>query len=135
MVEASPGARPRPLSPHLQVWRWHITLAASISNRATGVGLYAGWLVLAGWGLALALGADAYGAYCGVLTSIPGLILLFLITLSLFFHMAAGVRHLFWDAGKGFKLRRADTSAWFAYGFAIVASVLVWVLAARLGGL
>jgi succinate dehydrogenase / fumarate reductase cytochrome b subunit len=134
MAEASPGARPRPLSPHLQVWRWHITLAASITTRATGVGLYAGWLVFAGWVVALVSGPEIYGAYVGLLTSLPGQIVLFLVTLSLFFHMASGVRHLFWDGGKGFTPRVAEGTAWFAYGFALVGAIVVWVLAAMVGG-
>lgn len=129
MAEASPGVRERPLSPHLQVWRWHVTMAASIFNRATGVALYAGWLIFAGWALALVSGPDAYGAYSSVLTSIPGQIVLFGVALSLFYHLAAGVRHLFWDAGKGFTPRRADVSAIAAFVFAVVAAVLVFVFA------
>jgi succinate dehydrogenase / fumarate reductase cytochrome b subunit len=128
MADASPRARARPLSPHLLHWRWHVTMAASILNRATGVGLYIGWLVLAGWALALASGADAYGAYAGLLTSIPGQIVLFAIALSLFFHLAAGVRHLFWDFGKGFTPKTADVTALIALAFAVVATVVLFVV-------
>ena len=56
MAEATPGARPRPLSPHVMHWRWHITMAASILTRVTGVGCYIGLLLVAGWALALASG-------------------------------------------------------------------------------
>jgi succinate dehydrogenase / fumarate reductase cytochrome b subunit len=129
MVEASPRLRPRPLSPHLMQWRWHVTMAASIFNRATGVALYAGWLILGGWALALASGPDAYAGYCGLLISLPGKIVLFGVTLSLFFHMAAGVRHLFWDFGKGFTPRLADATAIVAFIFAFVAAVAVFVVA------
>jgi succinate dehydrogenase / fumarate reductase cytochrome b subunit len=129
MVEASPAGRPRPLSPHLLQWRWHVTMAASILNRATGVALYAGWIVLAGLALALASGPDAYRAYGALLASIPGRIVLFGIAFSLFFHLAAGVRHLFWDFGKGFKPRLADTSAIAAMVFAAIASVAIVVIA------
>jgi succinate dehydrogenase / fumarate reductase cytochrome b subunit len=128
MADASPGERPRPLSPHVLHWRWHVTMAASILNRATGVALYAGWLILAGWALALASGPDAYGAYAGVLASLPGQVVLFGVALALFFHLAAGVRHLFWDFGKGFAPRRADTTAIFAFAFAVVAAIALFAV-------
>ena len=133
MAESSPGVRPRPLSPHLQVWRWHVTMAASILHRATGVALYAGALILAGWALALASGPADYGDYMGALGSIPGRIVLFGVTVSAFFHMANGVRHLVWDAGKGFEPRTADLTAWIALAFGLVAATAVWAIAA-LGG-
>jgi succinate dehydrogenase / fumarate reductase cytochrome b subunit len=129
MAEASPGVRERPLSPHTQVWRWHVTMAASILNRAAGVALYAGWLIFGGWALALASGPDAYGAYASVLVSIPGQIVLFGVALALFYHLAAGVRHLFFDAGKGFAPRKADASAIAAFVFAVVAAVALFVVA------
>lgn len=133
MIEASPGGRARPLSPHLQVWRWHVTLAASILHRLTGLGLYAGLLVLAGWALALASGPGAYGAYMGLLGSILGRVVLFGLTVCLFFHLANGLRHLAWDAGKGFEPRTADATAWAALAFGVVAAVAVWIVAAMPG--
>jgi succinate dehydrogenase / fumarate reductase cytochrome b subunit len=57
MVETVGKARP--LSPHVQIWRWHVTMAASILHRVTGMLLYLGLLVLAGWALALADGLEA----------------------------------------------------------------------------
>ncbi|MGI8839996.1 MAG: succinate dehydrogenase, cytochrome b556 subunit [Caulobacteraceae bacterium] len=134
MAEASPAARPRPLSPHLQVWRWHVTMAASILHRATGLALYAGALILAGWALALASGAASYDAYMDLLGSLPGRIVLFGVTVSVFFHMANGVRHLFWDAGAGFEPRTADLTAWIALVFGLVAAGFVWALPFILGG-
>ena len=95
-------AHARPLSPHLQVWRFHVTMFASIATRFTGVALYGGLLVVAGWALALALGPDAYATYSGLLGSPPGLIVLFAITVSIFYHLAAGLRHLAFDSGRGF---------------------------------
>lgn len=133
MIEASPGERARPQSPHLQVWRWHITLAASILHRLTGIGLYVGLLVLAGWALALASGPEAYGAYMGLLGSILGRVVLFGMTVCLFFHLANGLRHLAWDAGKGFAPRTADATAWAALAFGVVAAAAVWIVAAMTG--
>lgn len=132
---AGPVLRERPLSPHLQVWRWHVTMACSILTRATGVALYVGALVLAGWAVALASGPDAYAAYMGLLGSIPGKVVLFGLTVSLFYHLAAGVRHLVWDFGHGFAPKTADMTGMMSIAFGIAAAVAVWVLAAMMGAL
>ncbi len=108
-------------------------MAASIANRATGVALYAGWLVLAAWALALASGRQAYDAWSAVLASIPGQVVLFAVAFSLFFHLAAGVRHLFWDFGRGFMPSKADASAIGALAFALLATVALF-LAVHLHG-
>lgn len=134
MAETSPGGRARPLSPHTGIWRWHVTMAASILNRAAGTGLYLGLLILAGWALALASGQEAYEAYAAIWGSIPGMILLFAITAALFFHIAMGVQHLIWDFGKGFALKSANATAWAALGFAAVAAVAVWAVILTSGG-
>lgn len=133
MAEASPSARTRPLSPFL-IWRWHVTMAASILHRATGVALYGGALILVGWALALASGPGGYVGYMSLLASIPGRIVLFGVTVSVFFHMANGIRHLFWDAGKGFTLRTADRTAWIALTLGLVAAIAVWAMPLMFGG-
>ena len=126
MVEAPPP-RARPLSPHLSVWRWHATMAASILHRLTGVALYGAALILAGWLVALASGPDAYGAFMGLLGSLAGKVVLFGVTVSLFFHLFNGVRHLGWDMGKGLAPATASATAWVAMGLAILAAAGVWI--------
>jgi len=135
MADAPPVLRARPLSPHILQWRWHVTMATSILHRFTGAGLYLGLLILAGWALALASGPDAYEGYAAVLGSIPGKIVLFGVTVSLFFHIASGLRYLAWDFGKGLSPHTANITAWIALAFAAVAAVGVWVLAALTGAL
>ena len=130
-----PGGRPRPLSPHVQVWRWHITMLSSILHRATGVALYAGALILAGWCVSLASGAECYGAYKAVLGSLPGKVVLFGLTFSAFYHLANGVRHLAWDLGLGFTPRTADTTGAATLAFGAAAAIAVWVIAAMTGAL
>jgi succinate dehydrogenase / fumarate reductase cytochrome b subunit len=122
----SGGVRAKPLSPHLQIWRWHITMAASIATRASGVALYVGVLIVAGLATALAAGPDAYGVYTGLLGSPLGMVVLFGLTVSIFYHLAAGLRHLAFDSGKGFLPATANATAWASFAFAAVASVLVW---------
>ncbi len=122
------SARAAPMSPHLQVWRWHVTMFASIATRATGIALYGGLLIIAGWALALALGPDAYGTYAGLLGTPLGLLVLFGITVSTFYHLAAGVRHLAFDSGKGFLPSTANMTAWLCIAFAVVASLAVFAV-------
>lgn len=129
------GPLDRPTSPHLQVWRWHVTMTCSILTRATGVALYAGALILAGWAVSMASGADAYAQYKALLGSIPGKVVLFGLTVSIFYHLAAGVRHLFWDSGYGFHPKTADMTGMMAIAFGIAAAIAVWVIAAQMGAL
>ncbi|MBX3481748.1 MAG: succinate dehydrogenase, cytochrome b556 subunit [Caulobacter sp.] len=135
MTEANPGVRERPRSPHLQVWRWHVTMLTSILNRVTGVGLYGAALLAAIWVITLAAGPEAYATYMALLGSLVGKLALFLITVSIFYHLAAGVRHLVWDAGKAFDLKTADASSWAVIIFGVVAAIAVWVIAATTGAL
>jgi succinate dehydrogenase / fumarate reductase, cytochrome b subunit len=125
MAQTSQSTGGRPLSPHWQVWRWHVTMAASILHRLAGMGLYLGLLILAGWALSLELGSDAFAAYTGALASPLGYVILFLIVLAWLFHLANGVRHLFWDLGKGFRPRIADATAWIAIAFAALGTAAV----------
>jgi succinate dehydrogenase / fumarate reductase cytochrome b subunit len=135
MTNAPPGPAARPLSPHLQVWRWHITMFCSIAHRATGVALYVGALILAGWAVSLAAGPEAYAAYKHLLGLPLGKVVLFGLTVSVFFHLAAGLRHLVWDAGKGFEPRTADATGAGAIAFGVFAAIAVWVIAAIKGAL
>ena len=134
MADAPPGIRPRPTSPHAQIWRWHITMAASIAHRVTGVGLYGGALLLTAWALALASGPDAYAAFTGLAGSPIGRIVLIALSLCLFYHLANGVRHLVWDVGYGFLPKTADATAWFVIALALAATVAFWALVALTGG-
>ena len=123
------GPKDRPMSPHLQVWRWHVTMFTSIAHRATGLALYVGILILAGWVVALASGAEAFDTYKALLGSPLGLVVLFGLTVAFLYHLANGVRHLFWDAGKGFEPKTADMTGWAVIVFGVVAAVLIWIIA------
>lgn len=123
----------RPLSPHVQVWRWHLTMFTSIAHRASGAGLYAGALILGGWAVALGAGPAAYEGYMQLLGSPLGKVVLFLMTLGVFYHLANGIRHLVWDAGKGLDVKSANFSAVVAIAFAIVATLVIWGIAITTG--
>jgi len=119
----------RPLSPHLQVWRWHITMAASIANRAAGVGLLVGAFALVYWLWALAAGAETFAEVNGLLATLPGQIILFLVVAAGGYHFAAGIRHLVWDAGRGFSPKVAEITGWGTFVFAVLTPVVIWALA------
>jgi succinate dehydrogenase / fumarate reductase, cytochrome b subunit len=127
------GAVERPLSPHLMSWRPHITMVVSITHRFTGMALYGGALILAGWALALASGEEAFTAYRALLGSPLGKLVLLGLTFSAFYHLAGGVRYLAWDLGFGFQPRTADTTAIAVIAFAVTATVAVWAVAFRAG--
>jgi succinate dehydrogenase / fumarate reductase cytochrome b subunit len=133
MSDAAKAPRERPLSPHLQVWRWHITMATSIAHRATGVALYVGALIAAAWAICLAAGPDAYAGFKAVMGSPIGLLVMFGLTVSFFYHLANGIRHLVWDTGHGFDLKSANASAVFVFAFTAAATIAIWVIAVMTG--
>ncbi|MDJ0685923.1 MAG: succinate dehydrogenase, cytochrome b556 subunit [Alphaproteobacteria bacterium] len=119
----------RPLSPHLQVYRFQWTMAYSIFHRITGVALGVGTLYFAWWLLALASGPEAFATVQSFSGSWLGRLMLFGWTWALFYHLGAGVRHLFWDAGMGFELDTAEKSGHAVVGFSILATLALWVVA------
>jgi succinate dehydrogenase / fumarate reductase cytochrome b subunit len=135
MTEATKAPRERPLSPHLTQWRWHITMLTSILHRATGVALYVGALIVAAWAIALASGPEAYAGFKGLLGSPLGKLVMFGLTISFFYHLANGVRHLVWDAGHGLDVKSANASSVLILAFTVAATLAIWVIAAMTGAL
>lgn len=118
----------RPLSPHLTIYRWPITMILSILHRVTGVALSAGLVVLTIWLFALSSGAAAFEQIAALLQSIVGRLLLAGFSFAFFFHLSNGVRHLFWDVGKGFEMRQVDASAWLVVFASISLTIGFWVM-------
>ena len=128
------ATRPRPLSPHLQIYRLQYTMVLSILHRASGAALSAGLLLLAYWLLALASGPAAYAGATRLLASPLGFLVLAGFTLAFWYHFCTGLRHLVWDTGRGLEKAAARRSA-----VIVVVAVLVLTLASlaamlRLGG-
>ncbi|MFN4310208.1 MAG: succinate dehydrogenase, cytochrome b556 subunit [Ferrovibrio sp.] len=119
----------RPLSPHLQVYRWPVTMASSILHRVTGVGLALGTLLLTWWLVAAAAGPEYYAWVQMLLGSWLGRLILFGFTWALFYHLLNGIRHLAWDAGYGFSIPAANRSAWLVIVGSVVLTVLAWIIA------
>ena len=135
---ASPMATPerprsRPLSPHLQVYRWQITMTMSILHRATGMGLALGAVGLVWWLMAVATGGETYDRAMAFLGSPFGLFLLAGFSLALVYHLLNGIRHLLWDAGWGFDIPDVYRSGWAVAVLTFVFTAAIW-LAAWPGG-
>jgi succinate dehydrogenase / fumarate reductase, cytochrome b subunit len=123
---ASAPVAARPLSPHLQVYRPQLTSVLSITHRATGVALTAGTLLLVWWLVAAATGPEQFAFVRNVMGSWLGKLVLLGWTVSLFFHLANGIRHLFWDAGLGFELRTTYASGWAVIAATVVLTIAAW---------
>jgi succinate dehydrogenase / fumarate reductase cytochrome b subunit len=118
----------RPLSPHMQVYRWPISMALSILHRITGCALGVGTLLLTWWLVAAAGSDTAFEHAQWFMGSAIGLLLLFGWSLALIFHFFSGIRHLVWDAGIGFEAPTYNTSGWGVVIATAVCTVLVWVV-------
>lgn len=124
----------RPLSPHLQIYRPQLTSVLSILHRITGVALAVGTILLVYWLIAAASGPEAFAVATGIIGSWIGLILLFGWTFALFFHLANGIRHLFWDAGLGFELKTVYASGWTVVVAAAALTLLAFIAGFALMG-
>ena len=117
----------RPLSPHLQIYRWTLTMAMSILHRATGAALAVGILMVVWMLLAAASGEAAFAQFQAFNGSVLGQLMLFGWTVSLFYHMGNGVRHLVWDMGRGFEIPAAYRSGYAVLVFTAILTGLVWL--------
>jgi succinate dehydrogenase / fumarate reductase cytochrome b subunit len=119
---------PRPLSPHLQIYRWQLTSVLSILHRATGLALSVGTLLLVWWLVAAANGPEAYDRAQGFIGSPIGLLLLLGWSFALFYHLCNGIRHLMWDSGHGFDLRTTYQTGWAVVAASAGLTVVAWLL-------
>ena len=117
----------RPLSPHLTIYRWPISMTLSILHRFTGVALSVGLIVLTIWLLALSVEAAAFDQVTALLGSIFGKFLLVGFSFAFFFHLCNGIRHLFWDVGKGFEMRQVTASAWSVVVVSSALTLWLWL--------
>lgn len=122
------GALSRPLSPHIGIWRWTLTMALSIAHRLTGLSLALGAALLAWWLMALATGPEAFSRAQEVMGSVFGRLILFGFTWALFFHLLNGIRHLAWDAGVGFSLPAARATGVAVLLLSLALTFAAWFL-------
>jgi succinate dehydrogenase / fumarate reductase cytochrome b subunit len=121
--------RERPLSPHLQVYRWQIQMVTSILHRATGMILTIGSLLIAAALVALASGPAAWATVTACATSLFGFLILFGWSWSLAYHLVNGIRHLVQDAGYAYKIETFVRNGWISVFGSLAITALVWILA------
>jgi succinate dehydrogenase / fumarate reductase cytochrome b subunit len=118
----------RPVSPHLQVYRWSVTMASSILHRATGVALGAGTLLLTWWLLAAATSDEAFALVQLCMGSMLGQLVMLGFVWALTYHLFNGLRHLVWDMGYGFEMKTAQISGWLSLLGSAVVTLAIAVL-------
>ncbi|EIL92176.1 succinate dehydrogenase, cytochrome b556 subunit [Rhodanobacter sp. 115] len=124
----------RPLSPHLQIYKWQVQMVSSILHRATGIALAVGTLLVL-WGLlALAAGESHFDQFKACIGSPVGIILLIGWSWSLFYHLCNGIRHLVQDTGAGYAIPQFVRSSWLSLIASIVLVVIVWAWVLSTGG-
>ena len=120
------ATRERPLSPHLQVYRWQITMVMSILHRATGVALGVGAFGLAWWLLMFAIGPESAARAMQCVSSPLGTVFVFGFSLALVYHLFNGIRHLAWDAGRGYDIPTVYKSGYTVFALTVVVTVAIW---------
>lgn len=118
----------RPLSPHISIYRWQLTMITSILTRITGNALLVAMLLIVWWLLAAAISPDAFGLADAVITSWFGDLVMVLSLWALWYHLLAGVRHLIWDTGAMLEIEKAEMLGWICVGGSVVLTILTVII-------
>tara|TARA_Y100001970_G_scaffold112633_1_gene140548 strand:- start:5066 stop:5452 length:387 start_codon:yes stop_codon:yes gene_type:complete len=118
-----------PLSPHLQIYRWHISSLLSITHRIAGVVNLISLILIFFWLVVLSFSENNYELFLLVINSFFGKFILIGFTWSMIFHVLSGIRHLFWDLGYGFEIKTANISGIIVIISSLVLTVIFWLLA------
>ena len=116
-----------PLSPHLQIYRWHISSLLSITHRISGVVNLLALILIFFWLLVLSLGENNYELFLLLINNFFGKFILILFTWSMSFHLLSGIRHLFWDFGYGFEIKTANFSGIIVIISSLVLTIIFWL--------
>lgn len=119
---------PRPLSPHLQIWRWHVTMLGSILHRITGSASVAGIVLIAAWLICLALGRETYTLFLQYAASPLGLLVWFGLSLAGFVHLTGGLRHMIWDIGAGLQPKSASSLSTWTMLLGVILTIAFWAV-------
>ena len=126
MADANPGERP--LSPHLTIYRPQLTSIVSILNRLTGISLLLAAFLIVWWLLAAATSPEAYALANGVITSLPGDLVMTLSLWAVWYHYLGGLRHLYFDAGNGLEIATAEKLGWAVVIGSVVLTLLTLIV-------
>jgi len=118
-----------PLSPHLQIYRWHISSLLSITHRISGIVNLLALILIFFWLIALSLGENNYESFLLIINSFFGKFILIGFTWSMVFHLLSGARHLVWDLGYGFEIKTANISGAIVIFSSLVLTIIFWLFA------
>ena len=116
-----------PLSPHLQIYRWHISSLLSIIHRISGVINLLALILIFFWLIVLSFGESNYELFLISINSFFGKFILIGFTWSMIFHLLSGIRHLVWDFGYGFEIKTANISGIIVIIFSLVLTIIFWI--------
>ena len=120
---------PNPLSPHLQIYRWHISSLISITHRISGVINLLALILIFYWLVVLSFGESNYELFLLIINSFFGKFILIGFTWSMSFHILSGIRHLAWDLGFGFEIKTANISGIIVIISSLVITIIFWLFA------
>ena len=118
-----------PLSPHLQIYRWHISSLLSITHRIAGIINLFALILIFFWLITLSLGESSYELFLFIINSFFGKFILIGFTWSMIFHSLSGIRHLIWDLGYGFEIKTANISGAVVIISSLVSTIIFWLFA------
>ena len=117
-----------PISPHLQIYRWHISSLLSITHRIAGVINLLALILMFFWISTFSLGESNYELFLLAINSFFGKFILIGFTWSMSFHIFSGIRHLVWDMGYGFEIKTANISGVLVILSSLVSTIIFWLL-------
>ena len=118
-----------PLSPNLQIYRWHISSLLSITHRISGIINLLALVLIFFWLLGLSFGESNYELFLLIINSFFGKFILIGFTWSMSFHILSGIRHLAWDLGYGFEIKTANISGIIVIICSLVLTIIFWLFA------
>jgi succinate dehydrogenase / fumarate reductase cytochrome b subunit len=121
-------SKPRPLSPHLQIYSWQLTSLMSIGHRASGVALAFGTMLIVFWLVALASGPEWFGIISNIISHWFGQFVLFGYSAALFYHLLNGIRHISWDIGYGFEMNTVYRTGYAVLITAVILTSITWLI-------
>ncbi len=116
-----------PLSPHLQIYRWHISSLLSITHRISGVINLLALILIFFWLIFLSLGENNYQSFLLIINSFIGKFILIGFTWSMSFHLLSGIRHLVWDLGYGFEIKTANITGIIVIISSLALTIIFWL--------
>ena len=117
-----------PLSPHIQIYRWHISSLVSISHRITGIINFVAFIFICIWTSVLLLGETNYGSVEILMSSIIGKFIVLGLTWSFCFQILSEIRHLIMDMGYGFELKTTKLSGLLVIFGSIFLTIIIFIL-------